>query len=268
MACDFVVGGSMGIGLAVAKKLAARGDDVALFARREAPLAAAAVEVAGARRSPAQRVAWWSLDVTDGPAVVAVLDRAMAALGTPDLLVNCAGRAIPKRFEAITADDLEATLRTNLVGCWRTIQAVLPHMRRRGSGHVVNTASLAGLLGVFGYADYCASKFALVGLSEVLRSELAQDGIGVSVLCPPDVDTPGFAEENRHKPPETVAVSSGGSVLTPEAVADALLAGLARGRFLIVPGRDARGAPGAKRLVPGLGARGMDRQIRRVRASR
>jgi 3-dehydrosphinganine reductase len=268
MPCDFVVGGSMGIGFAIARKLAARGDDVAIFARREAALAAAAAELVAVRRSPAQRVAFWSLDVADGPAVATVLGRAIAELGPPDLLVNCAGRAIPKRFEDVTADELEATLRTNLVGSWRTIQAVLPHMRRRGSGHLVNTASLAGLIGVFGYADYCASKFALVGLSEVLRSELRPDGIGVSVLCPPDVDTPGFAEENRHKPPETEAVSRGASLLGADAVADALVAGIARGRFLIVPGRDARIAHWAKRLAPRFVTGVMDRQIRRARRTR
>src|SRR5438477_366286 len=92
-----------------------------------------------------------------------------------------------------------------------------------GGAHVAifarRRASLAGLIGVFGYTDYCASKFAIVGFSEALRSELKPHGIMVSVLCPPDVDTPGFAVENTTKPPETVAISEGAKPMTPDEVA-------------------------------------------------
>lgn len=263
-ALAFIPGGSTGIGRAAAEQLAARGADVAIFARRREPLEAAAAAIASRRRRPEQRVVWRQCDVADAAATTAVLQAAIAELGTPDLLINCAGRAVPDYFERITAAQLDDTLRINLAGTWNALQAVLPAMRARRRGHVVNVSSLAGLIGVFGYTDYCASKFALVGLSEALRSELRRDGIAVSVLCPPDTDTPALAEENRTKPPETRAVSAGASLLSADAVAAALLDGIARRRFLIIPGREARLAHLIKRFFPSLVTWVMDRQIDRA----
>jgi len=264
----FIPGGSTGIGLAAATQLAARGADVAIFARRRAPLVAAAAAIEGARQRPAQRVAWWQLDVADAAQVDAVMASAVATLGAPDLLINCAGRAIPDYFERIPAAQLDESMRINLYGAWHTIQALLPHLRARGGGRIVNVASLAGLIGVFGYTDYAASKFAVVGFSEALRSELKRDGIIVQVLCPPDTDTPALAQENRTKPAETHAVSAGAKVLSADAVAAALLVGLAGDRFLIIPGRDGRLAYLAKRLAPRLVEWVMDRQIRTAQQGR
>jgi 3-dehydrosphinganine reductase len=261
----FITGGSSGIGLATACRLAARGADVAIFARRRATLEEAAATIAAAAARPAQRVVWRQCDVADAAQVAAVIGGAVAELGAPDLLVNCAGRAVPNYFERISAAQLEETLRINLCGAWHATQVVLPALRARRRGHIVNVASLAGLIGVFGYTDYAASKFALVGLSEALRSEVKPDGIGVSVLCPPDVDTPALAAENASKPAETVAISAGASLLSAEAVADALLAGVARGRFLIIPGREARVAHLVRRLAPWLVDWVMDRKIAALR---
>ena len=262
-ALAYIPGGSTGIGLAIARRLAGRGADVVIFARRREPLVAAAADIARHRRRDTQRVEWRQLDVADAAQVGAVLGSAVAALGPPTLLINCAGRAIPNYFERISVAQLDETLRINFYGCWHTVSALLPHMRAHG-GHIVNVASLAGLIGVFGYTDYAASKFAVVGFSEALRSELAPHGISVSVLCPPDTQTPGFERENATKPPETQAVSAGGGVLNAEQVADALLAGIARRSFLIIPGRTARLGHLAKRLFPRLVERVMDRQVRTV----
>ena len=259
----FIPGGSLGIGLAVAKRLAARGADVAIFARRQDALVTAADEIAQQCRRTTQRVVWRQLDVSDAAQVAAVLDAAVAELGAPDILINCAGRAIPDYFERISTSQLDETLRINFYGCWHAVRTLVPHMQSRG-GYIVNVASLAGLIGVFGYTDYCASKFAVVGFSEALRSELAPRGICVSVLCPPDTDTPGFARENTTKPPETQAVSAGASVLSADEVADALLAGMAKRAPLIIPGRQARLSHLVKRLFPRLVERVMNRQIRRV----
>jgi len=156
----------------------------------------------------------------------------------------------------------------NLHGCWNTVQALLPHMKAQGRGYIVNTSSVAGLIGVYGYTDYCASKFALVGFSEALRSELKPHGIIVSVLCPPDTDTPGFKTENQTKPEETRAISAATKVLSPAAVADDLLRGMACGRFLIIPGLDSRLTVLVKRLAPGVVYRIMDRAVANLRRKR
>lgn len=260
-----VVGGSMGIGLAAATRFVAGGAHVAILARRPGPLAEALATLERARRTAEQTLASHVLDAGDPAAVADVFGTILAAAGPPDVLLNCAGRAVPRRFEDVDPAALADTLRANIASCWYTTRAVVPGMKARGSGTIVNTASLAGLMGVFGYTDYCASKFAVVGFSEALRSELKPHGIAVAVLCPPDTDTPGFAIENTHKPPETAAVSAGAAVLAADAVADALLDGMARCAPLIIPGRDGRILHLAKRLVPGMLERAADRAIARVR---
>jgi len=263
----YVVGGSAGIGLSVARKTAGLGAHVTIFARREALLEAAAAAILTARKTESQRVSRYVMDAADHARVLAVMSATVAEAGPPDVLINCAGRALPRRFEDVSYEQFEETMRVNLHGCWNTVQALLPHMKERG-GYIVNTSSMAGLIGVFGYTDYCASKFALIGFSEALRSELKPHGITVSVLCPPDTDTPGFENENKTKPEETRAISATARLMSADAVADALLRGMARRQFLIVPGLDGRLSVLAKRLFPGLVAWVMDRTVARVARAR
>lgn len=263
----YVIGGSAGIGLAIARRAAGLAANVTIFARRQSLLETAATEIRGACIQPWQRVSQHTMDAADRNQVLTTMAAAINENGPPDILVNCAGRALPRRFEDVAYEQFDETLRANLHTCWNTVQAVLPHMRP--GAYIVNTSSIAGLIGVFGYTDYCASKFAVIGFSEALRSELKPRGIAVSVLCPPDTDTPGFANENKTKPPETRAISANAKLMTADTVAEALLCGMARRQFLIVPGRDGRLAVLAKRLFPGMVARLMDRTVARVgRSSR
>ena len=203
--------------------------------------------------------------MADHAQVDATMAHAVAERGAPDVLINCAGRAYPDHFEDVTYAQFAETHAGQ--PAWLLEHHPGPAAAHAGQGHgyIVNTSSIAGLIGVFGYTDYCASKFALVGFSEALRSELAPHGIGVSVLCPPDTDTPGLASENLTKPEETRAISAGAKLMSAEAVADALLAGLAKRELVIVPGADGRLAWRAKRLVPGLVDRLIARRLRRAR---
>jgi len=262
----FITGGSSGIGLSTAELLAAEGARLLLFARGRERLEEAVRRVEGRRKDKGQRISFRQLDVTDHREVRRVMEEAVEEFGVPDLLINCAGRARPDYFENITWEQFDETMKVHIYGIWNTVSALVPRMKEKG-GWIVNTTSLLGFLGVFGYTDYCASKYAIVGFSEALRSELKPHGLGVSVLCPPDTDTPGFAVENLTKPPETVAVSEGGGLMQPEDVAAALLKGIRKGRFFILPG-NARTVFYLKRYTPWLVDRVMDRQIRRVRAGR
>ncbi len=260
----WLVGGSTGIGLALANGFAEEGANVLLLARREHVLRRAVDEVRSHAREGAQHLRWARMDVTRREQVERVLGDAARENGPPAVLVNCAGRARPRRFEEVDFAQLEETFRLHVFGPWATTSFVVPLMKKRGGGHILNVSSLLGLIAVYGYADYCASKFALVGLSEVLRSELGWYGIGVSVLCPPDTDTPGFLEENRTKPSVTRAVSGATHVLRADEVARAAIAGIRRNRFLIVPGLDGRVAFAAKRFAPRLVEIVCDRRARRA----
>lgn len=258
----FIVGGSSGIGLAAAMQMAARGAHITIFARRLDVLREAAEQITAACISSEQRVEYGQLDAADPQQVDHVMEAAVSELDTPDVLINCAGRALPDHFPNISRDQLGETLALNLATCWNTTAALVPRMQVHG-GYIVNTSSMAGLIGVYGYSDYCAAKFAVVGFSEALRSELKRHDVTVSVLCPPDTDTPALAREDQNKPAETRALS--GRPMSPEVVGQALLRGMARGRFLIVPGAQNRLAVLAKRLVPGLVERIIDRRIASAR---
>jgi 3-dehydrosphinganine reductase len=260
----YLLGGSAGIGLSAAKLFATRGANVLLLARGAGRLRLATDEVAGAKAAGSQRVEWQTLDVSKPDDVRATMAKAVVEFGRPDVLVNCAGRAYPRRFGDVTYEQFDETMKINLYGAWNTCAALVPVMCGRG-GHIVNVSSIAGFVGVFGYTDYAASKFALIGFSEALRSEVKSHGIVVSVLCPPDTDTPGFEVENRTKPDETKAISASARVMHPDAVARAMVRGMEKGRFLIVPGVDGKLAHLAKRLAPGFVERLMDRKIRSVR---
>jgi 3-dehydrosphinganine reductase len=136
-------------------------------------------------------------------------------------------------------------------------------MKERG-GYIVNVSSIVGFLGIFGYTDYAAAKFGVIGLSEALRSEVKRYKIAVSVLCPPDTDTPGFVEENKTKPPETQVISASANLMKPEAVAAALFKGMARQEFIIIPNADGRFTYIMKRLFPWLVEMVTDSQVRSV----
>jgi len=263
----FIPGGSSGIGLSVAKLLAAEGANVVIFARNGKRLEAAAAGIKQSRKSDTQRVGFMTLDVSDNAAVKDTMAKAVSDFGTPDLLINCAGRAYPRNFEDISFAQFDETMRINMYGIWNTCRALIPFMKKRG-GVIVNTSSMCGFLGVFGYTDYCASKFAIVGFSEALKSELKQFNIAVQVLCPPDTDTPGFQEENKTKPEETKEISASAKLMSPADVARVLLHDIGAGKFMIIPNMDGKFTYIMKRLFPKLTEFVMDMSIKKVQKKR
>lgn len=259
----YITGGSQGIGLAVARQFASKGANVSIFARRKVQLEDALKLIEEKRIYARQRFSFRSVDVSKREEVDDAMAASVRDFGVPDVLVNCAGFARPRYFEDISYQQFDEIIHVDLYGTWNTICALVPVMKERG-GYIVNTASICGLIGVFGYADYCAAKFGIVGLSEVLRSELKRYNIRISVLCPPDTDTPGFAEENRLKPAETRAISGTASLMQPDTVAAALLTGMAREDFIIIPGLNGRFSWWMKRFMPGIVEFVMDSDIKKI----
>lgn len=254
-----VIGGSEGIGAAVATRLVARGDDVVIASRSQDKLDAALAVLERSRQRPEQRIGSSPLDVTDADGTTAVIDGLVAEFGAPDLVVNTAGYAHPGWLDEIPAEDVRGMVELNLLGTINLSRAVVPHLTSAGRGTIVLTSSLAGLAGVFGYTVYSATKFGIIGFGEALRREIAPSGVKVHVLCPPNTLTPGFDTENRYKPAEVLAAEEKAATMTPEAVADEVIRGLGRKRFLIVPGRGNRFAAWAIRHLP----RVVDRELRR-----
>jgi 3-dehydrosphinganine reductase len=226
-----ISGGSSGIGLALAHRLAQAGWDLTLIARGGPRLAAA--QAAVSLHGPAVDI--HSVDVVDEAAVARSVADANARFGPPGLVVACAGMVVPGCFDAQPPDAFRRSMEVNYLGTLHLIRAALPAMRLRG-GHIVLVASGAALIGLYGHTSYAPTKFAVRGLAEALRSELSAENIGISVVYPPDTDTPGFREERRARPEVASRLAAAGGLMSADQVADAIMRGIARGRFIIAPG--------------------------------
>ena len=231
----FITGGSSGIGLELGRQAAAAGARVSLIARDPAKLAAARAAIRAAVPGGAE-VVTASADVAVEAEILGALQAAEKVHGPVDVLITSAGVARPGHFAEVPVAVFERTMAVNYFGTLYPLKAVVPAMRQRGRGAVVLISSGAGLVGLFGYTPYAPSKFALRGLAEALRGELQDTGVSVTIVYPPDTDTPQLAEENLTKPAETKALTAGGGLWTAEAVARVTLAGVQRGRFAITPG--------------------------------
>ena len=231
-----ITGGSSGIGRALGRKLATAGYHLSLISRRRYLLDEAAEEMQRFALRPDQRFETYAADVTDALQAETAVRAAIAQLGTPELVITSAGIAVPGYFEEIPAVTFERTMAVNYFGTFYVIRAALPAMRARKRGRIVLMSSGAALMGLFGYAAYGPSKFAVRGLAETLRSELRADKIGVSVVYPPDTETPMLEEENKTKPEETKLITGVAKTWSAEAVADCIMRGIERGTFAITPG--------------------------------
>jgi hypothetical protein len=190
-----VTGASSGIGRATALAFAAAGSNLVLVARRAKPLAKVAAE---ARKLGAATLVA-TADVTQPDAVAACFRKAVKRFGSVDIVVNNAGVLIPAKVVDLRTADLQRMLDVNLIGALHVMQEAVKVMRAQGHGHIVNVGSLAGRRGFSPLGGYCATKFALVGLTEALRTELVGERINVSLVLPGVVDTP-MATAAQHNP--------------------------------------------------------------------
>ena len=262
-----VTGGSSGIGLATAELLASKGADVGLVARDADRLAKAARTVMKARRSESQRVWTATCDVTDFEAVWQTFDRFETEIGECDVLVNSAGIFLPAYFETMPMEWFSEHLDIDVLGIIYSCRAVVPRMSARGRGHIVNVSSMAGFMGFFGYTAYSTAKYAVMGFSESLRAEMKPLGIGVTVVCPPDVDTPGLAVERSLRPAELEQVLGSHPPIQPSVVAAALVRGVERNKYLVIPGFTNKFYYLLKGIWPGLFFMITDSDVRKARAT-
>ncbi len=184
-----LTGAAAGIGRACALELARRGDRLGLVDRDPDELASTATEA----RALGAEVTTFVADLASAQAIETLAADATAALGPIDILFNNAGVAVVKPLERTTALDWEWIFDVNVWAPIRLTRALVPAMQARGRGHIVMTASIAGLVGAPGMVAYSTTKFALVGFSEALRSELAPSGVAVTLVCP------GYVRTNLHR---------------------------------------------------------------------
>lgn len=175
-----ITGGSRGLGLLLARRFRDEGARVAILARNAAELQRAAMSLDPHK----QRVLPIVCDVAKRADVTTAVDVVLEHFGRIDVLINNAGVIQVGPLEHMTHDDFQQAMDVHFWGALHGVQAVLPHMKRRRAGRIVNIASIGGLVAVPHLAPYTASKFALVGLSDALRAEVRKDGIRVTTVCP------------------------------------------------------------------------------------
>jgi 3-dehydrosphinganine reductase len=239
-----ITGGSSGIGLAAAERLVRAGATVTLVARRPDVLEEARARLGG-------NTMVLPLDIAREADVMEKLG-AHAASHPVDMLLNNAGVVMPGRFVDLPSEQFRWMMEINYFGTVHCCKALIPGMIARGGGHILNVSSMAGVIGIYGYTAYSATKFALCGFSQCLRAEMWPHRIRVSVCLPPDTDTPQLAFENQYKPAETKAIAGNVKTLPAATVAEAMLAGMAADQFEIIPGFDGWSSALAQRLVPGV----------------
>lgn len=198
-----VTGASRGIGLAVADELRAAGAHVVRLAR-------------SLTDGSADRQTDLRCDVADAAAVEAALARVFHELGTPDIVVNNAGVFFIKRIEETTTAEFTQTIAVNLTGPFLIARALVPYLKRRGSGHLVTIGSVSDHVGYPGSTAYAASKYGVRGMHEVIAAELARTGVRTTLVSPGPVDTemwdstdpdskPGFTKRRDMMRAEDVA---------------------------------------------------------------
>ena len=255
-----ITGGSAGIGRAVAQHLTGLGAGVTLVARDPDRLDQTARGLRHA--APGVDVRTVALDVSDDAAVAEQLPAELETRPA-DLVVNSAGVAHAGRLLDTEPAEFRRLVEINYLGTVWTTRAAVPYLRGRPRAHVANIASMAAFEGVYGYAAYAPSKFAVLGYSQVLRSELRPSGIGVSVLMAPNTDTEQLAAELEQLPDEMRPLHATSRVLSPERVAESLLAGIASGRFEIIPGLNNRAVERLHRVSHRPLRSGFDLMVRR-----
>jgi NAD(P)-dependent dehydrogenase (short-subunit alcohol dehydrogenase family) len=230
-----ITGGSRGLGLVMARQLISMGTRVAICARDEGELQRVRAEL-----EPRGLVLAVTCDVTEQAQVDAMIGQVRERLGALDILINNAGADIIGPMENLTMKDYDDMMRLHFWAPLYTTYAVLPEMQQRQAGRIVNISSIGGKTPFPHMIAYCASKFALVGLSEGMRAELAKDGIAVTVVCPGMIHT-GVIDhallKGQHQK-EFAWFSIGDSLpilsASAEKVGRATIAGLRRGAAEVV----------------------------------
>lgn len=243
-----ITGAGSGIGRALAEKMAVGGAILVLAdinGQQVSQVAEGIVKTGG-------RAVAATLDVTDSKAVRALVDKTVADHGRLDFMFNNAGIAIGGEAPDVSCEDWKQVIDVNLYGVVHGVCAAYPVMAAQGFGHIINTASLAGLTPFPGELSYTASKYGVVGLTMGLRVEGAALGVKASVVCPSIVDTPIYTKSKVVRFDRDEALKSLPRGMTPDKCAKQILRGVERNKAMIVVTGMARILYVLQRISPGL----------------
>ncbi|MBD3254164.1 MAG: SDR family NAD(P)-dependent oxidoreductase, partial [Candidatus Lokiarchaeota archaeon] len=232
-----VSGGSKGIGKAIAKEISKLGGSVCVIARGLEGLKTTEEEIKELLDKEDQFVDIISCDTSDMDELKPPLLKFVQKRGVPDYLINVVGDNHPDYLENLKLEHFKKILNANYYTQLVPTLILLPHFMEEKSGHIIFVSSVAAYIGLIGNATYTPSKAAVVGLAEVMRNELLPYNVKVSVLYPPDTDTPLLRRGNEVRPQEQAIISEKGGLMTPEEVARSLVAGIRKDRFEIFPGK-------------------------------
>lgn len=249
-----LTGAGSGLGLALAREASARGGRLLLVGR-----GAEALDAARARLASPQRATVCVADVTRAQGRAAIAGLAASGLGGVDILVNNAGVQTVAGLEAHDDDAVAAMLATNLAAPLALTRDLLPMLRASAPSRVVNIGSMFGEIAFPLFAGYSATKFGLRGLSDALRRELADDGIGITHVAPRAVRTPAFAAHGELEAPFAMKVDA------PEAVARRIWDAVARDRDRVYPGPVEQVLRLVHHLAPGVVDNALAPRLRKAR---
>lgn len=230
----YITGGASGMGLIAGKMLAGLGAHIVVLDLN--PTDAALKEIESARRTPEQRVARYKINVADRGMVMGTVGTAVTEAGAPDVLINMDGIGGAGEFVDMKFETFDRVMQINVYGTRNIVEAVLPSMLARGNGKIVLVGSMCGIVPVYGYTAYGASKFAVVGLAQCLRYELKPRGVSVACFCPGEVETPGLAAERKTLHPASAALKKIGGTMPVETAVRGLVNGIRRDEFMVIPG--------------------------------
>ncbi|MCX6054498.1 MAG: SDR family oxidoreductase [Chloroflexi bacterium] len=259
---SLITGGSSGIGLSLAKKILQLEGNVVILARRKELLDKALADLRNYRKRDNQNIFSIQADVTQQTDISEKLESFVSLQGLPDFIFNSAGVAHPGNFTSLKHDIFHWMMDVNYFGTVNVLKTLVPLMQKRRSGSIINISSIAGFIGVYGYTAYGASKFAVSGFTDALRAELHPYGISLSIVFPPDTNTPQLEYERKYKPFITKEIAGSANLLTSDAVAEEILKQVARKKYLILPGSEGKLLYFGKNLLGGTLYPVMDMMVR------
>lgn len=243
----YVTGAASGIGLGLTKRLLELGVFVAAF-DLEFDESAKAEIAAFSQASATAR--FYTCDVTETAKLERAIKEAKEELGAPDLVINSAGIAACEPSENLSSDLFHRVVNVNLNGSWNVVEAVLPHMPQ--GGQIALISSLAGHVPNFGYTAYCASKFGVSGLAQVLQLELPAKGIDVTLVSPGTIQTPLVGTSHIDRPSTSEKLRNLAGTMPLDRAVDLILSGISKRKKTVFPGARTKAIALANWVFPGL----------------